>query len=323
MNDETTRLLNETAGNTQSASTTSNGTGTSAKGKKSSKKSMEGAMYAAGGAGVGAAVGAGVTATAAKTENPVLDDENEKTEDAVTTENQENSTDAVETPAEEQIILANDEGVRYAHVDADNFNDAFAQARAQVGAGGVFEYNGRLYGTFTSDEWNGMSDQQRADYQSRVNEVAPAHHSTTSYQPATTHHASTAVDTGANQTQVEHVAHNAEMISAEPVEGEIRVLGVQAVQTPEGQVMNVAVLENGTDQALLVDVDNSGTMDVLLHDDNGDGMLQENEVYDISEAGIRVDDLLAAEAAQQGDYYYTANDDMPDYINDADSMMSV
>ena len=87
--------------------------------------------------------------------------------------------------------------------------------------------------------------------------------------------------------------------------------------------MNVALVECEGDQALLVDVDNNGSIDVLLHDDNGDGQLQESEFHDISGAGLEVADLMQAQAVQQGDVLYASNDDMPDYINDADSTMTV
>lgn len=112
------------------------------------------------------------------------------------------------------------------------------------------------------------------------------------------------------------------MIAAEPADNEIRVLGVEAVED-NGQIINVALVECEGDQALLVDVDNSGTIDILIHDDNGDGRIQESEIHDISDAGLEVADLIQAQAAAEGDVLFTSNDDMPDYVNDADSIMSV
>lgn len=261
---------------------------------------------AAGGFVAGAAAGVATTAAAS---TPEEKSEIDVQEEVVTEE-------TLETPTPEQAILANDEGVRYAHVDADNFNDAFAQARAQVGPGGVFEYNGKLYGTYLADEWNEMTPQERADYQNRVNEIAPSHHAASNDTPA-------ADVTGHHEASPAAVATNAEMISAEPDDAEIRVLGVETVQREDGQVMNVALVECDGDQALLVDVDNNGSIDVMLHDDNGDGQLQESEVHDVSGAGIEVADLMQAQAAGEGDLLYASNDGMPDYVNDADSTMFV
>lgn len=303
MDNEVTRLIDD--GSAQKAQPTS-APQPQSKGVKSKKTNPIAAV--ASGFVAGAAAGAATTMAAA---TPNIEGE-------VPTEVQgeEKSEETPEIPIPEQAILANDEGLRYAHVDAANFNEAFAQARQQVGAGGVFEYNGRIYGTYYAEEWDDMSAQEKVDFQSRVNEVAPTHHS----QSQATHVAEV---TDNVEVTPEVIPVNAEMISAEPVDNEIRVLGVEAVQNENGQIMNIALVECEGDQALLVDVDNNGTMDVLLHDDNRDGMLQESEVHDISSAGLEVADLLQAQAAQEGDVFYASNDDMPDYINDADSIMTV
>lgn len=319
MNDETTRLINEpptskSAFNKQ----TSNPHNESPNMKKPSKK------YAAGAAGFVAGVATGAAATAAATNYanaketiaPDVAPENETQEKNPVSSQDEQAImqENIESPAPEQVILANDEGIRYAHVDAVNFNEAFAQARQQVGPGGVFEYDGRLYGTYYADEWNQMTAQERADYQSRVNEVAPSHRSA----PAASHYTEQH-----HEAAPEAVPADMEMIAAEPVDNEIRVLGVEAVQNLDGQIMNVALVESEGDHALLIDVDNNGMIDVLLHDDNHDGYLQESEMHDISDAGIEVADLLQAQAATEGDSLYASMDNMPDYVNDADSIMSI
>lgn len=306
MDNETTRLINDEPAQKEQPTSTAQTQSAEAHSKKSKKTNPVAA--AAGGFVAGVAAGAATTMAAATPMN----------ETDVPTEVQEElkPEETPETPTPEQAILANDEGIRYAHVDAESFNEAFAQARAQVGAGGVFEYNGRIYGTYYAEEWDNMSAQEKADFQSRVNEVAPSHH--TELQP--THVAEV---TGHNDPNPDVIPANAEMISVEPVDSEIRVLGVEAVQNENGQIMNIALVECEGDQALLVDVDNNGTIDVLLHDDDGDGSLQDSEVYDISDAGLEVADLMQAHAAQQGDVLYASSDDMPDYINDADSIMTV
>lgn len=322
MDNETTRLINEEI--TEKKQTVApQMEQTKSEEARPSKKGRTMAA-AAGGFVAGVAVGAAATSVASNTDDNVeisVDIENQDetlTEDAVAESPKE------EIPAPEQAILANDEGIRYAHVEADNFNDAYAQARSQVGPGGVFEYNGKIYSTYTAEEWNEMSADERAEYQGKIfeNAPAPAHHHSPSHAAASAdvaeHHHS-----APQEASVEPIPTNAEMIAAEPVDNEIRVLGVEAVQNQDGQIMNVALVECEGDQALLVDVDNNGSIDVLLHDDNHDGYLQESEVYDVSGARLEVADLLQAQAAQEGDVFYASNDDMPDYINDADSIMTV
>lgn len=320
MTDDSTRLINEEptrnySAHNSAASPVNNPMSEAApKGKSATGKVVAGA---ASGFVAGAAVGIAATAFTADG-NTVAETETTAAEN-------------VTVPAEEQAILANDEGIRYAHVDAVSFDEAFAQARAQVGAGGVFEYNGRLYGTYYADEWNSMSAQERADYQSRVGETAPVtHHSRVTTTHATAH--ATAVadnsdtthtpDTAHTETH-ENVAPDAQMIAAEPVDNEIHVLGVETVNAPDGSTLNVALVAAHDDHALLVDVDNDGKMDVLWHDDNADSQIQEQELHDISQHEIALTDLQQAAAAEQGDYLCATDDDMPDYINDGDPTFMV
>ncbi len=300
MNNEDTRLINNetTPKGQQHTQPLNNG-----------RKSNHGrTMAAVGGFAAGAAAGVGGTAFASSKPGDIPAAENE----TVTDNSTANETQA---PAPEDVILANDEGIRYAHVEADNFNEAFAQARAQVGAGGVFEYDGKLYGTYYADEWDAMSPQEQADYQNRVNEVAPEHQPT---QQSATPHPHTEESVTAEPSPTEPIDENAELVSNEPVDNEIRILGVEAVQNEDGQIMNVALVDHSGDQALLVDIDNDGTIDVLLHDDNNDGQVQESEMHDISDMGLEVPDLQEAYTAEEDDAFFAVNDDMPDYVNDAD-----
>lgn len=325
MINEDTRLINEYENLKDTSYQKQDSTSSSNPQKNSNKGKIIAA--AAGGFVAGAAMGGATMAMAQSADETVVPEEvvienqnPEETPNPQETPNAAETLNATETvaPAQEQVILANDEGIRYAHVSADNFNDAFAQARAQVGAGGVFEYNGKLYGTYYADEWNEMSSEDRAAYQSRVNGIAPTHHHS---QPAHSVNSYDMADT--SHPDPEAVSTNAEMIDVEPVDNEIRVLGVEAVQNPDGQIMNVALLEANGDQALLIDVDNNGIMEVLVHDDNNDNQIQESEIHDISGAGIELTDLVQAQTDYADDSLYVANDNMPDYLNDADMTMEV
>lgn len=69
------------------------------------------------------------------------------------------------TGGESQPAWADDEVAVATSVNDDmSFSEAFAAARAEVGAGGAFEWRGGVYGTFTADEWNNMSVEERAEY---------------------------------------------------------------------------------------------------------------------------------------------------------------
>ena len=66
-------------------------------------------------------------------------------------------------------------GLRVAAVSDDlSFSEAFAQARAEVGPGGVFHWHGGIYNTYTADEWNSMSVGQKHDFAQQIQpEIRP------------------------------------------------------------------------------------------------------------------------------------------------------
>ncbi|MBQ8958428.1 MAG: hypothetical protein IJ057_08025 [Bacteroidales bacterium] len=48
--------------------------------------------------------------------------------------------------------------------DSMSFNQAFAAARQEVGAGGIFVWHGHTYGTYYANEWNAMSPEEHDQY---------------------------------------------------------------------------------------------------------------------------------------------------------------
>ena len=56
-----------------------------------------------------------------------------------------------------------------------SFGEAFATARAEVGPGGVFIWHGGIYNTYTAEEWNAMTVEQKSDFAHQVNPEVRAH----------------------------------------------------------------------------------------------------------------------------------------------------
>ncbi len=297
--------------------------------------------YAGGGFAAGMVAGAATSAGAASLskndvhgeEQPIVTDETSAVEtesvvqpvESVQTETQVPDVEVQHpTPNPEETLVATDEGIRVAQVDDDaSFSQAFADARAQVGPGGAFEWQGKVYSTYTKEEWDNMSAEERAEYQSKIdyNDITGGQ---TESASATTIRQETTIDANVTEQQEEAVAANAQMVDESATSGEVTVLGVEAVVDEQGNPMTAAVVEMDGQQALLLDVDNSGTMDVIIADFNGDGEITQDEMADFSGANVTVDDLQAHMMADQQDQSYMAcNDDMPDYMNDADvSMMA-
>lgn len=68
--------------------------------------------------------------------------------------------------------------------DDMSFAEAFAAARADVGAGGIFYWHGQSYGTYYENEWANMSDEQQDAYWDSVSVTVNGHEtSQTSYDP--------------------------------------------------------------------------------------------------------------------------------------------
>ena len=99
-------------------------------------------------------------------------------------DNDDQSTQADAAHAAHTAVPAGN--VKVAEVSDDmSFDEAFASARKQVGAGGVFEWRGKLYGTYYKNEWDNMSQADKDQYAANVfgTPQAKVHQTNTQDQP--------------------------------------------------------------------------------------------------------------------------------------------
>lgn len=209
--------------------------------------------------------------------------------------------------------------------DDMSFGQAFAAARAEVGSGGAFEWRGNIYSTYTAEEWNAMSAEQRNEFGNHFSYYSNASANTahtaqatdeagtvTAEAHGTAHHQETSGNgTGAanvSQTSGDEV----DVVSAE--ESEVEILGV-IHDSETGMNMGGMVIDG--QEFVVVDVDGDGVFDVMGADINGDSQLSENEIADISNEGLTVNDLGGFSNPDAGQLY-ASNDAEPDYVNDAD-----
>jgi hypothetical protein len=62
--------------------------------------------------------------------------------------------------------------IRIAKVSDDSeFKDAFLEARDQVGSGGLFEYKGQWYSTYSLEEWNRMPAEMQGEFTHRIEPI--------------------------------------------------------------------------------------------------------------------------------------------------------
>lgn len=153
--------------------------------------------------------------------------------------------------------------------DDMSFAEAFAAAREDVGAGGVFVWHGGVYGTYTADEWNSMSHEDQLAFSSSFHYEE---HSTL-------------------------VAEHPILIESDPVvsdpndvalvvEDEEPEIMLVSQEYDEENDMHLAIITNGDDVAMLADVDNDGTYDFLVSDFDGNGEISNDEIIDISDSNL-------------------------------------
>ena len=192
--------------------------------------------------------------------------------------------------------------------DDMSFNEAFAAARAEVGSGGVFVWHGNVYNTYTAEEWNAMTEEQREDFgnnfQSQADNIIDT--PTTGNEDGNDSGSVDVNPEGENPSEVEVAEVEAEVVAE--VTPEVEVLGF--AQHESGAMM--AGVEIDGQEFVVVDIDNNNEADAMMADLDGDGNISENEISDISGQGVYMSDLAAMQNSQ----------DLamgPDYINDADT----
>lgn len=203
------------------------------------KETKTGADKKSKGLGVGAAVGIGVGAAAmaaaglfipfkvmGKNDGPVNpDDLNQGEENAADTENLVSETTAANhTPVESDLNVATSVN------DDMTFDQAFAAARNEVGGGGgMFYWHGKGYGTYTKDEWDSLSPEDKSDYWASV-----------------------------NHTHSDYVQTH-----TDPIKTEFSISDIEDVDLAAAYFVDAN--GNGTED-LILDIDGDGNGDVLLLD---------------------------------------------------------
>lgn len=225
--------------------------------------------------------------------------------------------DNVVAPEEGETSHTLENGLQVAAVDNDlSFAEAFAQARAEVGPGGVFHWHGGIYNTYTADEWNNMSVDQKHDFAQQVQpEIHPDELSTptdANTEVVVVHHvyehhdvpSSNDVHLAASSNDVQVVEQTADL--ADDSDADVHIVGYADVDGHLAVGFDLTG-DNEVDVAI-IDVDDSldpSGPDILVDGDgNVIGTLEDVEAAadPYQQAGLENPDVAP---------------DMPDYMNDA------
>lgn len=271
----------------------------------SEKKNIIKASIATGAAGaaLGVAAVAGIQAAHAAT--------NDDPQDA---KNEENANGEANATPEAQ------------NHDEMSFDEAFAAARNEVGAGGIFRWHGRYYGTYTKDEWQNMSQAEKDDYAQRLpDKVQEAEdswqqgHSTARVVHDHPHVAATTHSTDETNTGGGNTPTNDTHVDPTPAQNRVQVLDVRVEQVDDGQQAIVADLKIDGHDAQMLDANMDGKMDVMGIDLNDNGQFDNGEMGRIDSQNIRVEDLQAMQGGgATGGPLLAQDPNLPDYTNDGD-----
>lgn len=197
--------------------------------------------------------------------------------------------------------------------DNMSFSQAFAAARAEVGAGGAFVWHGNVYGTYTAAEWNAMSPGEQQAYYSHFDwshiqgntgtgNTASTHN--VEQQPGQEHTPEEQEQEQEQQqeqeqeqqehqeqnTQGQNQQQNQSQQAGQEHEPEIEVVSI--VQDAETGNSYVELRVDGH-ESYFIDEDGDGIYDTMLTDTNDNGQLDEGEMFDISGSGFTMESVAA------------------------------
>lgn len=229
-------------------------------------------------------------------------------DDAASTGAEENSVDNAEVTANAEAATVQapapyDPSMQMATSVNDDmtFAEAFAAARAEVHAGGMFEWHGNVYGTYYGDEWDALTPDQQSAFTAGTSGVAADkvnHNEVAENKPEAT--------SPVEETQPEDDNNEVAEVNIDHIDYD-----------PASEVSTAYVTVDGT-EVVMSDIDNDGVFDVLYVDENGNGRVEENEVYDITDENITVQGLGGyTEPSLEG---YIDEDFMADNDIDIDSI---
>ena len=210
-------------------------------------------------------------------------------------ETPEEKPEEVAAPEQGETSHTLENGLKVASVSDDlSFGEAFQQARAEVGPGGVFHWHGGIYNTYSADEWNAMSVDQKHDFAEQVQpEVRPDE-------------LSTPTDADTHVVVVHHVYEHAPApeVHQAAEDADVHIVGYGEV---EGHVaVGLDTNNDGQADVAIIDVDDSGNLsdpDVIV--DNNGNMATYGQIANDPDPNLTAS-MENPDVAP----------DMPDYMND-------
>lgn len=187
--------------------------------------------------------------------------------------------------------------VKVAEVSDDmSFDEAFASARKQVGAGGVFEWRGKLYGTYYKNEWDNMSQADKDQYAANVfgTPQAKVHNENIQEPPRKDMPEDAEQNTNVQKVsdQTNNQQDRAEAGSDEGGRYNIQqVYGVRIVTDNNGNPMTMVEAKVNGHNAILCDINQDDKIDSMAIDANDDDQITQDEIIPVPQGSVLVSEL--------------------------------
>ena len=186
------------------------------------------------------------------------------------------------TDEESAVVESSDQPLHEASVGGcKSFREAFAAARAELGPGGVFRWHGNIYNTYTADEWNAMSTEEKNLFAQRVKpEISPSDIDTNQIAESSTPDDDVRVAANQSEVDLEQKAQATATVG-EMDDDDVRIIGYGDVNLADGRSVTVEELEINGQRVAVIDVDKDGVGDFALSDLNHNHRADEGEVIDL------------------------------------------
>lgn len=231
-------------------------------------------------------------------------------------ETPEEKKEDVVAPEQGETSHTLENGLQVAAVNDDmSFGEAFAAARAEVGPGGVFHWHGGIYNTYTADEWNAMSVDQKHDF---AQQVKPE---------ISVDQVSTPTDANTHVVVEHHVYHHEASHPANDVHQavdtseDVQIASQQTTDASDADVHIVGYGEVDGHVAVGLDTDGDGQADVAIIDVDDSGGLSDPDVIVDNHGNMATYGEISNDTPDMNQTASMENPDvapdMPDYMNDA------
>ena len=214
-----------------------------------------------------------------------------------------------------------------------SFSEAFAQARAELGAGGAFYWRGGVFGTYYQNEWNSMSPSEQAEFSQIA--MNTAHHNMDelmlAHQHSTVHfYEGDVIDLDTGNPYIEEAGY----IMGDPYDNnEVEI--IDSIDLADNNIHEVVDFKDSMEDLLSDFMDEvmeagssnpdsaMGDIATLIHAGENAFASTQTAINDISELIHTVEDVFDTTTDE---YNYSTDDapssfdDIPDYVSDADTV---